>query len=131
MRSGALLFALAMLAQPVRAEAELLVCRMTGKVLRACCCPPAAPPSGIGARSCCDVVRVATAAPPARVQMASPADERGPRLTGDTPGPAAATTTGVFAWSARVRAVAVVAPPPTAPGPPAVPLFLTLQRLLG
>lgn len=124
MRIAALLLGLAALAQPVRAESDLLICRMTGDVMRACCCPatPRAAPDAVHKMCCCDSVHMAASASPSRADGTTT-----PPLVGQS-------------------AMALALPPRDAPsvswvgeqdvrthrstGPPRVPIYISLRRLL-
>jgi hypothetical protein len=125
-RLAALLFGLVTLAQPLRTEENLLVCRMTGAVMQACCCPapPTSPGAALKVRSCCDALHVESTVPPSRVDGAA----------APIPAPVAIDVAiagggGAFAFVTMVDEVALRRPPTTA-GPPRLPLYLSLRRLL-
>lgn len=125
MRSGALLFALLMLAQPLRAERDLLICKISGAVLNACCCPAPTSAAGLGAPCCCNVVHLAAAAPTAQVHTVT--------------APSASPVAVLSPWGCRalhrshISAVNadLVQRPPLMPASPKRPRYLTLLHLLG
>jgi hypothetical protein len=127
---GVLLAALFALAQPMRVEADLLVCRMTGAMMRACCCPdPATQQHSAGeaieGAGCCDSLHLEASAPPSRVDVTTLA-------------PLAPFLLATEAAHAKPRraldtstARSFVATQQRAAGPPRVPVFLSVLHLLG
>ena len=125
-RIAAVLLALVALSQPVRAESDLLVCRMTGAVMRACCCPEkaAAETPTLARVGCCDTLHFGASTAPAQVDAQSAHVVSLPAVLVDARFAPAMSPKFASLGRSDVRERRQTA------GPPRVPLYLSLRRLL-
>ena len=127
MRLFGFVFALFTLAQPAHADTDLLVCRVTGAVMHACCCPdqPTHNASVIERAGCCDGVHLEATAQASRVVEHGGANGAPAAVFSVLP------SVAVVRAPAPMLARGVGADPRTTTGPPRVPVYLAILHLLG